>query len=211
MMRGKTILAAVCAASLLFLPACGDSTAIDNILSGQSVSEASTSVSSAESPVASASPSPVQTTAIPENQTIVTQAETKLTLGTSATKEAYASEPESIDVDLSVMSSLMVYSEVFNMMTAPEDYIGKIVKIRGQYYSGLDEMTQKRYFFVLISDATECCQQGMEFIWDDNTHIYPDEYPAEKSQVEIVGTFGVYQEGQAVYPYLSVDDVTVVQ
>ena len=40
---------------------------------------------------------------------------------------------ESIDVDLTKLSSTMVYSEVYAMMTAPGDYIGKQVKMNGQF------------------------------------------------------------------------------
>ena len=37
-----------------------------------------------------------------------------------------------IDVDLTKLSSSMVYSEVYNMMNEPEPYEGKMVKMQGQ-------------------------------------------------------------------------------
>ena len=46
-----------------------------------------------------------------------------------------ASEPtqstDGVDVDLTRLSSTMVYSEVYNMMNAPGDYIGKTIKMTG--------------------------------------------------------------------------------
>lgn len=46
-----------------------------------------------------------------------------------------ASEPtqstDVVDVDLTRLSSTMVYSEVYNMMTVPGDYIGKTIKNDG--------------------------------------------------------------------------------
>ena len=36
-----------------------------------------------------------------------------------------------VDVDLTVLSSTMVYAEVFNMMLSPDDYIGKTIRITG--------------------------------------------------------------------------------
>lgn len=36
-----------------------------------------------------------------------------------------------IDVDLTKLSSSMVYAEVFNMMVQPQDYVGKQVKMAG--------------------------------------------------------------------------------
>ena len=48
-----------------------------------------------------------------------------------------ASDPtqgtDGVDVDLTRLSSTMVYSEVYNMMNAPGDYIGKTIKMTGQF------------------------------------------------------------------------------
>ena len=55
-----------------------------------------------------------------------------------------ASEPtqstDVVDVDLTRLSSTMVYSEVYNMMYTPGDYIGKTIKMTGQfvYYENPD-------------------------------------------------------------------------
>ena len=37
----------------------------------------------------------------------------------------------SVDVDLTTLSSTMVYAEVFNMMMSPDDYIGKTIRMTG--------------------------------------------------------------------------------
>ena len=42
-----------------------------------------------------------------------------------------AKSADGIDVDLIAMSSTMVYSEVLNMQQTPDEYIGKIVKMKG--------------------------------------------------------------------------------
>ncbi len=42
-------------------------------------------------------------------------------------------EKQEIDVDLTQLSSTMVYSEVYNMINTPEDYIGKTVKMSGTF------------------------------------------------------------------------------
>ncbi len=39
-----------------------------------------------------------------------------------------------IDVDLTTLSGTMVYSEVFNMIANPEDYVGKTIKMQGQFF-----------------------------------------------------------------------------
>ncbi|MGE4277548.1 MAG: hypothetical protein AB7E30_10295 [Lawsonibacter sp.] len=113
----------------------------------------------------------------------------------------------SVDVDLSVLSSTMVYAEVYNMMTDPGAYMGKTIRIKGQYNSSYFEDTKKYYFFVVISDATACCQQGIEFQWNGE-HSYPEDYPEDGSEIEVTGVFGSYQELGQTYYYLAVDDMT---
>ena len=39
-----------------------------------------------------------------------------------------------------------------------------------------------------------CCAQGLEFVWGDVSHKYPDEYPAEDTEIEVQGTFKTYKE-----------------
>lgn len=117
----------------------------------------------------------------------------------------------SVDVDLTVLTSNMVYAEVYNMVTNPKDYLGKTIKIKGNYYPLFYEKTEKYYHYVLIKDALACCQNGMEFIWDDNAHAYPDEYPDDDQMVMITGTFSTYDELDYTYYYIAVDDITIVQ
>jgi translation initiation factor 1 (eIF-1/SUI1) len=114
-----------------------------------------------------------------------------------------------VDVDLTSLSSTMVYAEVYNMMINPEEYIGKTIKISGQYYASWFEETEQYYHGVIISDATACCSEGLEFIWDDNTHTYPDEYPEDYTEVEIIGVFDSYEELGSTYYYIATDDITV--
>lgn len=130
--------------------------------------------------------------------------------GEDAAAKASPDEGKSgIDVDLTKLSSTMVYSEVYNMMSKPEDYVGKTIKIEGTYYASYWKETGKYYHCVLISDATACCQNGIEFVWDDNTHIYPDEYPSDNTVIELTGVFGLYEEKGETYCYLKTDDITV--
>lgn len=108
---------------------------------------------------------------------------------------------EALDVDLTALSSTMVYAEVYNMMTAPEDYIGKIVKMKGEFAIYHDEAADQYYFAVIITDATACCAQGIEFIWAGE-HTYPDDYPELGNEVTVTGEFRTYEEGGYTYIHL---------
>lgn len=105
---------------------------------------------------------------------------------------------DAIDVDLTSLSSTMVYAEVYNMMTDPDDYLGKTVKMRGSFSVYHDNSTGKNYFACLISDATACCSQGIEFVLDGD-HIYPKDYPEIGSEITVTGVFDTYYEGDYMY------------
>ncbi|MBR6903064.1 MAG: hypothetical protein IKN39_04160 [Clostridia bacterium] len=107
---------------------------------------------------------------------------------------------EKCDVDLTTMSSTMVYAEVSNMMLNPDDYVGKIVKMKGNFSVYLGEM--RNYYACVIADATACCSQGIEFVLLDDIK-YPDEYPEPGTEITVVGRFETYIEGTDTYCQLS--------
>ena len=108
------------------------------------------------------------------------------------------SDTGAVDVDLTALSSTMVYSEVYNMMTDPGNYIGKTVKMSGVYAVYHDESTGKYYHACIISDATACCSQGIEFELKSG-YSYPDDYPEEGGEICVTGTFDTYEEGEYTY------------
>ena len=113
-----------------------------------------------------------------------------------------ASTSETIDVDLTKLSSTMVYSEVYGMLTNPSDYIGKTVKMNGQFAMYHDEALDQYYFACVIADATACCQQGLEFVLAGD-YTYPDDYPALDSEITVIGEFQTYMEGTQQYCHLT--------
>lgn len=106
-----------------------------------------------------------------------------------------------IDVDLTKLSSTMVYSEVYAMVNTPEKYMGKTVKMQGNFSVYSDKATGKNYFAAIIADATACCSQGIEFVWKGE-HKYPDDYPEKGTPVTVVGKFDTYTEGEYQYTRL---------
>ena len=114
---------------------------------------------------------------------------------------------DGIDVDLTALSSTMVYSEVYSMMSFPDNYIGKTVKMDGQFaiYQATDEngtlIPDQIYFACVIADATACCSQGLEFVLAGE-HSYPDDYPELGTEITVVGTFQTYEENGCMYCHL---------
>lgn len=114
-----------------------------------------------------------------------------------------------VDYDLTAMNSDMVYSTVYQMMTDPETYVGKTVRMNGAYIVNYWESTDTYYHCVLIKDAQACCQQGIEFVWGDGNHKYPDDYPEENAEVLVTGTFETYKEDGDTNLYCRLENATL--
>lgn len=109
-----------------------------------------------------------------------------------------ADSAKRVDVDLTELSATMVYSEVFNMLASPDEYIGKTVKMSGAFARYHDEAADTDFFACIIADATACCSQGIEFVLTED-YVYPDDYPEEGKEICVVGVFDTYQEGEYSY------------
>ena len=105
---------------------------------------------------------------------------------------------DDVDIDLSKMSTTMMYSYISNMIDNPDDSIGKTVKAKGVHDSFTDENTNITYHAILIYDSTTCCSQALEFILAEDSN-----YPAKNKNITIEGTFGTYNEGNNTYCYLN--------
>lgn len=97
-------------------------------------------------------------------------------------------------VDLTVLSSTMVYAEVYQMMCYPDQYVGRTVKMQGLYDSFHDDASGKDYYACIIKDATACCAQGIEFVLEDGN--YP---PLDTEEITVEGTFSLYEENNEMY------------
>jgi hypothetical protein len=112
-----------------------------------------------------------------------------------------------VDVDLTVLSSTMVYSEVYNMLyNDPAHYLGKTVKAKGTfsiYQLVTDGVLQPDpvSYACIISDAAACCAEGMEFVLKDDL-AYPDDYPELGAEITVIGEFQSYEENGMTWYHL---------
>lgn len=102
-----------------------------------------------------------------------------------------AEDTDAVDVDLTKLSSTMVYSEVYAMIYEPEQYTGKTVKMRGSFAT--QEYNGERLYACIVQDATACCAQGLEFETAESL-VYPDDYPEPGAEITVLGTFDSYRE-----------------
>jgi len=149
---------------------------------------------------------------IDEEASTTTNVEPSKTTESMINKEEDVKNPDTtVDYDLTQMSSSMVFATVYQMMMTPQEYEGKTFRIDGNFYATYYEPTKKYYFYCIIQDATACCTQGMEFVWDDGSHIYPDEYPDDNAEIVVEGTFETYREEGDQNLYGRLSDATLQQ
>ncbi|MCR5834620.1 MAG: hypothetical protein K6G55_08245 [Selenomonadaceae bacterium] len=89
-----------------------------------------------------------------------------------------------VDIDLTKMSSTMIYSTVFNIVTTPKNFVGKTMRMHGEYtiYPITDTET---IHACLVRDAAGCCSQGIEF------RLINGNYPSGTCDITVVGTLAI--------------------
>lgn len=104
-----------------------------------------------------------------------------------------------VDVDLTKLSSTMVYSVVFDMLTRASEYMGKKVRMIGLMSSYYDEEKDTTYYACIVQDATACCSQGIEFEVSDEMK---ESLPEDNSIITVVGTYDLYEDDGYNYAIL---------
>ena len=204
-MLKKKIVVAACMVSALMMTGCSSNAdsdsklqkndQINEVLQEQMASEDAEKNSTEETTEATTEATTKATTEATTEAAVATisEADSSEESASSGDEELGEADPN-VDIDLTVMNSDMVYSTVYQMMVDSESYVGKKIKMDGNYYTAEDPDTGIRYYFVIIQDATACCSQGLEFVWDDGSHVFPDEYPEDNAEVEVEGTFELYKD-----------------
>ena len=107
-----------------------------------------------------------------------------------------SSKAGSVEVDLTEMSSTMVYSYVADMLAKPSSYKGQLVRM-----SGDSNTTHGGTHSCIVYDALGCCTEGIEYILSED-----EAYPDDGDKITVVGTFASYTKGQGKY-FVLIDSV----
>lgn len=108
------------------------------------------------------------------------------------------------DIDLTTLSSTMVYAKVYDMVTNPAMYIGKSVKADGVFFKETVPETGNEYYYVVIADAAACCQQGLEI---KRNEACSDRYPEVDGAITVIGIFDSYTEDDKTYYYIDTKSI----
>ena len=116
--------------------------------------------------------------------------------------------PVSVDLDLSVMSSTIVYAEMYNIQFDPGQYLGKVIRLRGLYSYYREPSTGVSYYACVVPDATACCMQGMEFVPAVEPED-PDHFLEDSADITVTGRLEIYVDEGISYLHLVEAEVEV--
>lgn len=121
----------------------------------------------------------------------------------STTNATTSSKP---DFDLTKMSATMIYSTIFDMLIMPEEYVEKVIKVKGWFETYTNPESGELFYAVVVPDATACCQQGLEFIWPGDHH-YPADFPDPGQDITVTGRYKLVDKDGFAYNYLEATEV----
>lgn len=93
-----------------------------------------------------------------------------------------------VDHDLSNMNANMIFAEIFNLVLMPDEFIGRTFRMKGNFAVYVNEASGNKYFSIIIPDATQCCQQGIDIICLGDMK-YPEDFPKIGSEIMVTGQF----------------------
>ncbi|MCL2392413.1 MAG: hypothetical protein FWC66_07380 [Oscillospiraceae bacterium] len=112
-----------------------------------------------------------------------------------------------VDVDMAAMSSTMAQAKFFSIFTNPMEYLGQTIRASGPYFSFYFDELQNHFVMIVPGDA--CCRLGFEFRLPD-TYVYPDDFPAQYTPIEITGVLSRYEAHEQGFIYLAVDEIILM-
>jgi len=132
-------------------------------------------------------------------------------IGCASSGESQTSERETTDadVDLTVLSATVLSAEMMNIFVNSDDYLGKTIKVSGTYWYVNYPPTGENHHYVITVQGDECCQEGIEFVLSGD-HVFPDDYPAMGTPIEISGVFSRDNSEGIRILYLATDHIHVL-
>ena len=117
--------------------------------------------------------------------------------------ESGTASEDGIDIDLTKMSATMAYAQVADFLYVGEEYEGKVIRMRGEFVSVVNQENGNTYYGCIVRDAAACCGSGIEFSFAEG-YERPGGMPEQGEEVTVVGIFNIYEEGG--YKYVELKD-----
>lgn len=121
-----------------------------------------------------------------------------------------ASENESASgqsYDLTANDADMNYVIVAMIAEDPKSFEGVKIKLKGITTDLETTDTSGIDHYVLINDRQACCQQGLQYILEDENQ----KYPKDKEEVTVEGELAVYNSEEIPFPLAVIKDAKLVK
>ncbi len=109
-------------------------------------------------------------------------------------------------IDMTKMSKIMVYSNLYNIMSEPDKHVGKKVIMEGTFSSFYDRQSNKKYYACLVQDAGACCTMGIQIV-PAQKYMNSKKIPQEDAKITVTGTFDTYEENGITFCQLIDADI----
>ena len=166
-----------------------------------------------ENPMIVSTPDPREVQLVPENEEQAnTQNEGNPPSGNNVPglrRTDAARAAATVDVDLTALSSTMLSAEIANIIANSRDYLGKVIRINGMYSNIHISATDMVYHFIITVEGDDCCQEGLEFTVPGR-YVFPDDFPKQRTRIEVDGVFSVIEEQGQRFFYLAADDIFIL-
>ena len=101
------------------------------------------------------------------------------------------------DLDLTLLSDAEIISELHHITENPGDYLGQMIRIRGQCQTYYSDVMNTEYHVVSVDEANSQHTHGLEYTLADGLA-----YPADGTEATITGKLAWYQENGYTYFHL---------
>jgi hypothetical protein len=117
-----------------------------------------------------------------------------------------------VDVDLTRLGDNMRMAEYANILSTPEEFLGKTIRVSGLYFTIVDPVSWRLTNIVTITEPDSCCPpEGFEVIVGSFDNPLPFDFPLEGRRIELAGVFSSYNVEGFDFYYLAVDDIVILR
>lgn len=110
------------------------------------------------------------------------------------------------DIDVTSLSATMVAAELFNVQRNMPEYVGKTIRIQGQYYESYDAYNERPLHIIYAMDEGGCCPIEFEIKFPDGVT-----QPKQDDKIEIFGEISsdtqMSQGSESSYYYIKASEV----
>lgn len=112
--------------------------------------------------------------------------------------EIQNNQSSDVDIDLTDVSSTIAYTQLFVIQRKPDEYIGKTVKLNGEFQVIENTENNIKFFAIIVSDDAACCKVGYEIVFSEKYKQSTD-FPQIGENVTLVGKVNGFEKDGLTY------------